>query len=110
MSVDTAFVHRKFGPHYAKFVLKKPPLLGKQFHAAPKGKSIRVNNKPIAGIKFIPGSEIKKMVSYKQTIPLKQQQVPQYNEVILGSGRVKRKNNKILGSQVGKEEKTRNIL
>ena len=92
--VDTAFIHCEFGAHYAKFVLKRPALSKGQFHDVPGGKTIRINNKPIAGIKFVPGSEIKIMVPYERTIPVKQQKVPEYNETVLGGGKLKRKSMK----------------
>ena len=49
------------------------------------------------------------MVPYERTIPVKQQKVPEYNEFVLGGGKLKKKINETLGNQIGKRRKARPI-
>ena len=102
IDVDTAYVNQEFGKAYAQFVYKKPALIGKKFHEVSGRNKVRLNDRAINGVKFLKGTEIKKVVTYDDYIFLDPEKEPIYDEVLLGGGqrRSKKKEIAIDGNQI----------
>ena len=106
VDVDTAYVNCKFGKTFAKFVYNKPALIEEQSHQVSWDETICLNEKAVKGVKYMKGTEIKRIRTYYEKIIFKPEKEPIYDEAVLSGGQRRPKKKDVNpGDQIITKEK-----